>query len=78
MVPKISQWFRKFGMVPKIRDGLDLKTFRCNDILLTLEVKGELGFGDITQKKIPPLESLVAETKKKKKSGKEHLCHKDI
>ena len=35
MVPKISQWFRKFGMVPKIRDGLDLRNNYENVVILS-------------------------------------------
>ena len=35
MVPKISQWFRKLGMVPKIRDGLDLRNIYENVVILS-------------------------------------------
>ena len=34
MVLKISQWFRKLGMVPKIRDGLDLQNNYENVVIL--------------------------------------------
>ena len=35
MVPKISQRFRKFGMVPKTRDGLDLLNNYENFVILS-------------------------------------------
>ena len=34
MVPKISQRFRKIGMVTKIRDGLDLRNNYENIVIL--------------------------------------------
>ena len=35
MVLKISQWFWKLGMVPKIRDGLDLRNNYENVVILS-------------------------------------------
>ena len=35
MVLNISQWFRKLGMVPKIRDGLDLRNNYENVAILS-------------------------------------------
>ena len=44
MVPKISQWFRKLGMVAEIRDGSDLRNNYENVVTLsTLGIFSKIG-----------------------------------